>query len=65
MIDEEMIVFLFCCRCMCNGHSEFCDQEGGLNCECSNNTETDCGTEDNGKRSCHEVQVILLYTYSL
>ena len=50
---------------MCNGHSEFCDQEGGLNCECSNNTETDCGTEDNGKRSCHEVQVILLYTYSL
>ena len=56
LITARVSVF---CRCMCNGHSEVCDQEGGLNCRCDNNTETKCSTEDKVKISCHEVQVNL------
>ena len=42
---------------MCNGHSEICDQEGGQNCQCKNNTETKCSAEVKLKMACHEVQV--------
>ena len=42
---------------MCNGHSDICDQVGGQNCDCQNNTETKCNAEEKLKTSCHEVQV--------
>ncbi|KAH9496424.1 Multiple epidermal growth factor-like domains protein 8, partial [Bulinus truncatus] len=35
-----------CRECQCNGHSNVCNADTGENCQCKNNTETNCGEKD-------------------
>lgn len=44
-------------RCLCNGHSDYCDPEKGDGCDCRNNTKSPrCDSSDSSKL-CFKVQV--------
>ena len=48
-------------RCKCNGHSDMCDRDSGVNCDCKNNTKSPrCDASQqtgSSSKQCYEMQV--------